>query len=164
MGVRNVLAVLLVALLLSIKSDAQQAPQIAYMSLPGTISGVTICDEQNNPLILLDWKMQGDSSMTAFVLIHEMVHVDQMRHYKNGGCKAVQARYRIDPEFRFEVEWGGYCSQARFLVQSGHAKQAEMEVLLANQMMMMYPTHLSVPQVLARAQSCLNHGIPPLTG
>lgn len=84
-------------------------PYVAVVPLAAS-GGITIgqvqCDRgAGYPYIQIDTTLTPEE--TAAVLIHENIHVAQVRAY--GSCRAFAARYEADTTFRLQVEADAYC-------------------------------------------------------
>lgn len=125
------------------------AQVVAYTTLSSATHGMTICTEDNKPLIILAESDRG-TPMEKVVRTHEQVHVRQILAYP-GGCHAAVIRYRTDPVFRFNQEFEAYCENAR-------ATDGDHQVIalaLTKHMISLYPDVFKPGDVLIRSLACV---------
>lgn len=89
--------------------------QIVSAAIPKQYDGVTVCSQDNQPVIVLQEGVAG-TDVEAIVLVHEMTHVRQNLAYK-GGCKEFSKRYNRDSVFRMKMETEAYCAQLPYVTK-----------------------------------------------
>lgn len=73
----------------------------------------TTCSEDNKVVII--FHQQLDTLEYRLTMVHEQVHVRQMRD----NCKVVQTKYRTDPKVRIEMEREAYCEDSKARLAAG---------------------------------------------
>lgn len=117
-----VLMLSIVRLLAACHRPVETVPQVEVVEvewppcLPWGVCviGQVICSESNRPIIVI--RPGIDSTQRPFTLLHEVVHQNQMK----GDCKAVQKRYRSDPQFRYNMELEAYCLESEARIKAGY--------------------------------------------
>ncbi len=101
-------------------------PSIAILPLDSSDDalGRTGCDLMGQPVIFLNGKLTESSK--SWVLVHERIHVAQVRAFK-GGCEAFSKKYISDSTFKLRVELEAFCQVYLAQVSLGNKPSPDIQ-------------------------------------
>lgn len=102
------LPLMLFVALLSLGAQTSRDVDVFYAPLAPNYLGATICSNERIVIVLAPGL---DSNQHREVLVHEKIHVRQIREF--GSCRAFTIKYRASIVFRLGVEIEAYCPEAR---------------------------------------------------
>ena len=114
------LIVAMTVVLLSLLACSANA-QVSVIRAPlAGFGGITTCDNRNQIIVVVN--STAEPSELKYIAIHEDKHVEQMLAFQ-GGCLALCDKYRMDKNFRLQIEMEAYCEDFKARVEDGMPKE-----------------------------------------
>lgn len=101
------------------------APIFSNIPIPDQFAGVTICSDNNHPVILVHPMHKGTPNQDI-IEVHEQVHVQQMVYHK-GGCRGWGEHAKLDPKFALNQELMAFCYSARYAFKKRGQDERELQ-------------------------------------
>jgi hypothetical protein len=133
--------------------NAQNAP-VFYAPLVQGIIGQTVCDKNNNVVILVNSGYELDSTELRILIAHERVHADQVRTV---GCVEAGRLYKLDP---LSKEIPAFCEELKSRMVNGDAINVVTTFILYLQDR--YTPNLTTDQIMDKVEEfCLGRKHDP---